>query len=273
MAVSLARTKAVGRTELRRRWRALRDNPSQLLGIALMVLFLLPAVVAVVGGAFVAGRALGGDVSTPIRIARTVAVGLWIAGAAVGGLRGYTSLLDPDNRDGLLTTISHGQLLAGLLAAEATVLGLPVAVVIALAAVAFAVGRGALVAAPVVFVAAGLLVTTGFVAGLGVVTLAKNGGVRSRLLYRLRTVVIVAGFLAYFSVLFSNSTTDVLAPVVDIITPTPVGWIGESALLAAGVDASLPRAAVGLVLAVAALVASRPVLTRLVGWLWYAEGL
>ena len=273
MAVSLARTKTVGRTELRRRWRALRDNPSQLLGIALMMLFLLPAVVALVGGAFVAGRALDGDVVTPVQVTRQIAVGLWIAGAAVGGVRGYTSLLDPDNRDGLLTTISHGQLLAGLLAAEATVLGLPVAVVIALAAVAFATGSGSLVAAPVVFVAAGLLVTTGFAAGLGVVTLAKNGGVRSRLLYRLRTVVIAGGFLAYFGVLFSNSTTAVLAPVVGVITPTPVGWIGEAALLAAGVEASLSRAAAGLAVAVGALVASGPLLRRLVGWLWYADGL
>jgi len=251
----------------------MRANPSQLLGFALMGLFLLPGVGVLVGGAYVAGGALAGDVSTPIPVARRVAVGIWFAGAVFGGIRGYTSLLDPDNRDGLLTTISHGQLLVGLLAAESVVLGLPTAAVLALAGVAFAVGSGALAAAPVVFVSACLLAAAGFATGVGVALLIKNGGVRSRLLYRLRTVAFVAGFLAYFAVLFSNSTTDVLAPLVGVIAPTPVGWVGEAALLAAGVDASVGRAAGGLVVVAGGLLVSAPVLSRLAGWLWYADGL
>ena len=273
MAVSWQRTRTVGRTELRRRWRTLRDNPSQLLGIALMVLFLLPAVGVLVGGAYFAGSALTGDVSTPIPLARQVAVGIWLLTAVFGGIRGYTSLLDPDNRDGLLTTISHGQLLAGLFAAEATVLGVPTVIVLAFVALAFAVGSGSLIAAPVVFVTATLLAATGFATGVGVALLVKNGGVRSQLLYRLRTVVFVAGFLAYFAVLFSNSTSDVLGPLIGVLTPTPIGWVGEVALLAAGAAASLARAAVGLVVVAGGLVVGAPVLTRLAGWLWYADGL
>ena len=273
MSVSWARTKTIGRTELRRRWRTLRDNPSQLLGIALMVLFLLPAVGVLVGGAYFAGGALTGEVSTPIHLARRVAVGIWVAAAVFGGIRGYTSLLDPDNRDGLLTTISHGQLFAGVLAAEATVLGLPTVLVLALAAVAFAVGVGSVAAAPVVFAAATLLATTGFLTGVGVALLIKNGGVRSRLLYRLRTVAFVAGFLAYFAVLFSNSTSDVLAPLLDVAAPTPIGWVGEASLLVAGVEASPVRVAGGFVVLAGGLAVSAPVLTRLAGWLWYADGL
>jgi len=273
MSVSWQRTRTIGRTELRRRWRTLRDNPSQLLGIALMVLFLLPGVGVLVGGAYVAGSALTGEVSTPIRFARLVAVGIWLATAVFGGIRGYTSLLDPDNRDGLLTTISHSQLLAGLFAAEATVLGGPTVVVLAVAAIAFAVGSGSLAAAPVVFVAATLLAATGFATGVGVAVLVKNGGVRSRLLYRLRTVVFVASFLAYFAVLFSNSTSDVLAPLLGVVAPTPIGWVGEAALLAAGVEASPVRAVGGLVVLAGGLAGGAPVLTRLAGWLWYADGL
>ena len=273
MSVSWARTKAVGRTELRRRWRTLRDNPSQLLGIALLVLFLLPAVAVVVGGAYVAGGALADGVSVPIQGARQVAVGIWLAAAIFGGIRGYTSLLDPDNRDGLLTTIAHRQLLAGLFAAEATVLGAPTALVVALAAVAFAVGAGSPVAVPVVFVAGCLLAATGFAAGVGAALLIKNGGVRSRLLYRLRTVGFVVGFLAYFWVLFSNATGDVLAPLIGLLTPTPIGWVGEAAVLAAGVEASIARATAGFVVVAGGLVVGGAVLTRLAGWLWYADGL
>jgi hypothetical protein len=145
--------------------------------------------------------------------------------------------------------------------------------VFAFAAIAFAVGAGSLAAAPVVFVAATLLAATGFAAGVGVALLVKNGGVRSRLLYRLRTVVFVAGFLAYFAVLFSNSTSDVLGPLIRVLTPTPIGWVGEAALLTAGVEASVARAAGGLVVVAGGLIAGAPALTRLAGWLWYADGL
>lgn len=273
MSVSWQQTRTVGRTEIRRRWRTLRDNPSQLLGIALTALFLLPGVGVLVGGAYFAGGALAGEVSAPITVARRVAVGIWFAAAVFGGIRGYTSLLDPDNRDGLLTTISHSQLLAGVLAAEAAVLGSPTVVVLAGAAVAFAAGAASMVAAPVVFAAACLLAATGFLTGVGAALLIKNGGVRSRLLYRLRTVAFVAGFLAYFAVLFSNSTTAVLAPLIGVVTPTPIGWVGEAALLAAGVDASLGRAGGGLLVLAGGLVVGAPALSRLTGWLWYADGL
>ena len=274
MAVSWSRTRAIGRIEIRRRWRTLRDNPSQLLGIAIMVLFLLPVVAAAVGGAFVAGQFLrSGDPTTPIAAARTGAVGIWLATTAFGGIRGYTSLLDPDNRDGLLTTISHRQLLAGILLAEGAVIGLPTVVVVALAAVTFGVGAGSVVAAPIMLIAVSLLAATGFATGLGAALLIKNGGVRSRLLYRLRTVAFVIGFAAYFWVLFSSTADAVLGPLLGVLTPTPIGWVGESVVLAVGLDASVFRAAVGGLLTAGGLLVAAPALTRLSGWLWYADGL
>ena len=239
-----------------------------------MALFLLPAVAVAIGGAFVAGRSLSsGDPTAPIEAARTVAVGLWLATTGFGAIRGYTSLLDPDNRDGLLTTISHRQLLAGILLAEGAVIGLPTVVVFSLASVAFGIGAGAVAAAPVMLVATCLLATAGFATGLGVALLIKNGGVRSRLLYRLRTVVFVLGFAAYFWVLFSNAADDIFAPLLGVLTPTPLGWVGESVVFAAGAEASPLRAAGGLLAPTVSLLIAAPVLTRLSGWLWYADGL
>ena len=274
MAVSWSRTRTIGRTEIRRRWRTLQDNPSQLLGLAIMVLFLLPAVAAAIGGAFVAGQFLrSGDATTPIEAARAGAVGIWLMTAAFGGIRGYTSLLDPANRDGLLTTISHRQLLAGILLAEGVVIGLPTLVVVVLASVAFGVGAGSIVATPAMLVATGLLAVAGFATGLVAALLIKNGGVRSRLLYRLRTVAFVIGFAAYFWVIFSSAADAVLGPLLGVLTPTPIGWAGESVVLGVGLDGSVFRAAAGLLLTAGGLLAAVPALTRLSGWLWYADGL
>ena len=273
MPVSWRRTRTIGRTELRRRWRTLLANPTQLLGIGLMLLFFLPVVGLLIGGAYFAGGALTEGVSGSVTLARQIAGVCWFVAAGFGGLRGYTSLVDPDNRDGLLTTISPRQLLIGVLAAEATVIGLPTGVTLALAALAFAVGSASVVAFPVGFIAACLLVATGFLTGVGIVLLIKNAGGRSRLLYRLRTLVFAAVFLAYFAVLFSDSTSAVLEPLIGVITPTPIGWVGEAPLLAAGADASLGRAAGGLLALAGGLLLSAPVLARLAGWLWYADGL
>ncbi|ERH03076.1 MAG: hypothetical protein J07HN6_00079 [Halonotius sp. J07HN6] len=274
MAVSWPRTQTIARTEIRRRWRTTRDNPSQLIGFALMALFLLPAVAAAIGGAFVAGQFLrSGDATAPIEAARTGAVGIWIATAIFGGIRGYTSLLDPDNRDGLLATISHRQLLAGILLAEGTVIGLPTVVVVALASVTFGIGAGSVIAPLMLFIAVSLLAALGFATGIGIALLIKNGGVRSRLLYRLRTVAFVIGFAAYFWVIFSSAAADIFEPLLGVLTPTPIGWAGESVVLAAGLDASIPRAAAGVLLTAGGLLVAVPALTRLSGWLWYADGL
>ena len=274
MSVTRSRTWTVARTELRRRWRATKENVTQLLSLGVLSLFLLPGVVGVVAGAYFGGTALvSGELSTPVETVRQVAVGIWVFGAVFGGFRGYSSLLDPDCRDGLLTTVSHQQLMAGLLLAEAVVFGLPIVLVSTAAGVAFAVGSGSLLAAPAVLVAICLSVPTGFLTGLGVVLLFKNGGVRSRLLSRIRTMVFVVLFAGYMGVVVTNSYGRLLDPLTRLLRPTPIGWLGDLALLSTAAGGSTLLAGSAVAIAVAGLVISAPVVSRLTRWLWYADGL
>ncbi|MFO7833029.1 MAG: hypothetical protein R6V31_02965 [Halohasta sp.] len=274
MAVTLGRTRAIGRTEIRRRWRSLRAQPAQLAGTALSVLFLLPVAIGLPVAAYFGGEILAeGSIGAPVDGARRVAVTIWLAGAAFGGFRGYTMLLDPDCRDGLLTTVSHGQLLAGLLAAEAALFGLPALLVCSAAGALFAAGAGAPLAAPALVVAAGILLSTGFGTGLGVVLVFKNAGVRSRLLARLRTLAFVVLFAAYMGVFLTQSVDAVLDPLYWLFAPTPVGWLGETVLLAMGIEASTLRAGSAFVVGVVGLPLGAPVLARLTAWLWYADGI
>ena len=274
MSVTWSRTKTVSRTEIRRRWRVTKANTAQLISIGLLCLFFLPGVLAVLAGAYFGGSALqAGDLATPVATIREIAVTLWLFAAAFGGFRGYSSLLDPDCQDGLLTTISHGQLLAGLLLAEAVVFGPPIGLLAAGAGIAFAVGSGSLLAAPAIFLAIGLLVSTGFLTGLGVVLVFKNGGVRSRLLSRLRTVAFAALFLVYMGVIVTNAFGVLLDPFYWLLTPTPIGWVGELGLLSTTADGSWLLAGSGLVVSILALGLSGPVLSRLTAWLWYADGI
>jgi hypothetical protein len=274
MSVSWSRTRTVGRTEIRRRWRVIKANTAQLISIGLMCLFFVPGVLAILAGAYFGGSALrAGDLATPVATVREIAVTLWLFAAVFGGFRGYSSLLDPDCQDGLLTTISHQQLLAGLLLAEAAAFGLPIALVAAGAGVIFAVGSGSVLAVPAVFSAIGVLVSTGFLTGLAVVLVFKNGGVRSRLLSRLRTVAFAALFLVYMGVIVTNSFGALLDPFYWLLTPTPIGWVGELALLSTTASGSPLLAGSGLVVGIVGLGFSGPVVSRLTAWLWYADGL
>ena len=275
MSVTWGRTRTISRTLLRRRWRVVRDNPVQLLSLALVGLFsVLPLVVGLPVGAYFGGQALrSGAIEAPIAGVRRIAVICWLAAAGFGVFRGYTALFDPDRRDGLLTTISHQQLLAGLLGAEALVIGLPVAVVVVVASLVFAVAGDSLLAAPAKLLAACLLLVSGFLTGLAVALVIKNGGVRSRLVSRLRTVVFVALFAAYMGVIVTNAFDAVIDPLFWLLTPTPVGWMGEVVLLTAGGPGSPLAASAGLLVVGLAVAASAPVVSRLTAWLWYADGL
>jgi hypothetical protein len=267
------RVQTVGRVELRRRWRSLKGNPGQLIALAFAGLFSLLFVGILLFGAFAFGVSVrSGELERPIELVSRGLVYLWIFVAAFGGYRAYATALRPDRLDGLLTTVSHRELLGGLLFAEAIAWGVPSSVLVGLSAVLFAVGSGSSLAAPMVFATVGLVGATGLVTGWVVALAVRNAGVRSKLLTRLRTVLLAAVGLGYFWLIFTQAFDTVLAPVYAVLSPTPLGWFGDLFFAGTVREASLVRAGGAVVASALFVVASASALSRLAALLWYADG-
>ncbi|WP_121744994.1 hypothetical protein [Natronorubrum halophilum] len=263
----------IGRVELRRRWRVLEENTAQLVAIALSGLLFVPFSLAGLAGLYFFGAGIAaGDIETPLEWVRMGLIYLWLFTAGFGGFRAYSTALRPDRLDGLLTTVSHRELLGGLMFAEFVLWGGIAVLAGSAAALAFAAGAGSVVLAPLAFLAACTAVitalTTGFVGALFV----RNTGVRSKLLTRLRTVLFVALGVGYFWVLITQNFASVLDPLFRVLEPTPIGWYGDLVLLGTDGEASIGRG-IGVALSSAAfIVASGVLLPRLAEWLWYADG-
>jgi uncharacterized membrane protein len=263
----------IARTELRRRWRTLKGNAFQLLALAVVAVFLLPVLLASLFGAYLLGDLIAsGEAETVIKWARMGFVYGWIFVAGLGGYRAYAVALRPDNVDGLLTTVSHRDILGGLVVAELLVWSGFVLTVGFGAAIAFGIGAGSLPSVPIVLLTLCLTLATGLMAGFLLALMIRNTGVRSTLLTRLRTVFLTLLGIAYFALIVTNAFASVLDPLYRLLAPTPISWFGDLAIVGLGVDGSPLRALGAVAFAGVFIAGSVPVLSRLADWLWYADG-
>jgi len=93
--------------------------------------------------------------------------------------------------------------------------------------VAFAVGAGSLLTIPALLLTLCLLLATGIPAGFIIALGVKNAGVRSRLLSRLRTLFLVLLGIGYFALIFTNAFASALEPIYRVLSPTPIDWFGD----------------------------------------------
>ncbi|WP_222918400.1 hypothetical protein [Natrinema sp. SYSU A 869] len=263
----------IGRLELSRRWRVLKENTAQMIAIAISALFLVPVAPVAVVGVYLFGAGIAsGDIETPVTLARMGFVYGWLFVAVFGGYRTYAAALRPDRLDGYLTTVSHRELLAGLLFAEVTMWGVPAVAFGVFGSLAFAAGTGSVLSAPFLFLTVCTTLTTALATGFIVALLVRNAGVRSKLLTRLRSVLFALLGLAYFGVLFTQSFASVLEPLYRVLEPTPIGWYGDLALVGSMSEASLVRGVGTVLVSTAFLLVSAAVLPRLAAGVWYADG-
>jgi len=252
----------------------MKENDAQLVGLALAALFFLPMALVTIGGAFVAGRTVvSGGVDAPLSLARMGFVYLWLGVVGFGGYRAYSVSLDPDNADGLLTTVSHRDLLGGIVLAELglwTAFGFSVA---GAAAVTFGAGAGSVLTVVSVLLALALTLVTGLVAGFTLALGVRNTGVRSVLFSRIRSVFGILLGIAYIWAILTNSLVSVFDPIYHALAGTPVAWLGDLAVLPLGVDASSLRVVGVVVAATGFLAVTVPAMARLAEWLWYADGI
>ncbi|RQG97333.1 hypothetical protein [Natrarchaeobius chitinivorans] len=267
------RVDAIGRTEFRRQWRAVQEDTTQLITFVILAIFLVPMAFAGLIGAFFFGSQLAsGHLETPITWGRLVLIYAWVLVAGFGGYRAYSTTLRPDRLDGMLTTVSHRELLGGIVYSDLLLWGGPAAAFSVLASLAFAAGARSLLAAPLSFLALALAFATALTTGYLLALAVRNTGVRSKLLTRLRTLFVVLLGVAYFGVIVTQNFVAVLEPIFWLLESTPVGWYGDLALIGTTAEVSVARAGGAVLASAAFLVVGPAALVRLVEWLWYADG-
>ncbi|THE66100.1 hypothetical protein D8Y22_04035 [Salinadaptatus halalkaliphilus] len=272
--MSTTHSRTIARVELRRRFRALQEDAAQLIAITLVVLMFVPFSLIGLLGVLVFGMEVGsGGLETPLELVRMGAVYGWLFVAGFGGYRAYATALRPDRLDGLLTTVSHRDLFGGLVLAELLLWGIPLGLISVGAAFAFAAGSGSMVAVPFVLLTIWTAFGTAFATGLGLALGVMNTGVRSALVARLRTVVVLCLGIAYVGVIFTQNVGAVLDPLYWLLEPTPISWYADLALLGTATAASPARGGGVLLASALFLAASSVALSRLAAWLWYADGI
>jgi hypothetical protein len=261
----------IARTDLVRRWRAVRSNTRQFAGVVIAAVFGLIWVVAVAATAFFFGQGIAsGAVDDPMSLARPA------AGAVVAGLTVLVTIrvvqqgAEPAHPEGLLTTVPHVEAVLGVVLSELTVSAGLLAIPGVLAAVTFAVGAGSPASGLLLLASLAGLLALGGLLGFAVGLAVGNVFARSRLLARYKTAIGVLLLLAYFGVVFSQSADNVAAPVVDGLAATPFGWFADLALYAL-VDTSPVRAGAAVGIAVVGVAALVVACSRLAAALWYTE--
>ncbi len=273
MRRAASRVGLIARTELRRRVRAIKDNPKQLVGLLLGGVFALLPLAASVGGAYFLGAAFrtGEAAFDALGLLGSLAGGAFAVFAFIVGIRLAQNRDVLDEPEGVLVAVDHREATAGAALAEfAGGVGV-FSVAAGAAGVAFAVGArrpaSALLVAAAFLSPALLGSMVGFAGGIGV-RLAVS---RVEVLARVKTALGLAVALGYFWFLVSSPAESPLAPVMTALAETPLGWFAHLALLGVA-----PGAAVGRALAAAGVVlVGVPALfyltTLLTAELWFGD--
>lgn len=261
----------IGATEARRYWRKLRGQDLWLIvaGFGLLVLVLMLPVV------FLMVRDLGADLiagDAPTDLVSLGFVAAWLAFLAFGLLSGVGSEGEADDQDGLLSVRPPKDVAGGL--CVYIMLGyLPFAALpVAVATAGFAAGVGDAVAAVGILAAAAVMFVTATLVGYAIGLHLKGVIRRSPGLSRAKPLLGLAVVFGYFYLAFTGELWAALTWTADVLTATPLGWLGELALVTTpGGGASMSEAAAAVVAAV--VVVPLSVLAAVHGgeYAWFAE--
>jgi len=230
-------------------------------------------IAGLVFGAYVLGEGLrAGTTDAPMDLLRIGTAGAMLFIVFLATSRTVQVSSEIDHVDGLLTTVSHRDIVAGALLAEGilwfAISSLPILAV----AVAFAFGAASVTGFVTIVVSVVGLLAFGLALGYPIGLLVKLAFTRSQLLAQYKTTIGVVALLAYFGVIFSNSLNAALAPLLGVLKASPPGWFADLALAGApGGGVAILRAvgAVGTVLLGVPLFVGASIV--LAGRLWYGD--
>jgi hypothetical protein len=258
--------------EVRRGYRKVRGgNAIQLAALGVAVLFGLAVTAGAVVGAYVVGGLLaGGEIDDPVPAATIAAAGVWVMTLLLTAYITAIQTGDIDNRDGMLTTVPHRDVVGGLLLVGfLRTVGIFV-VPMLLASVAFAVGAGSVAALVFLLLALLSVLLSAFAVGFATGLAVKYVLGRSETVARNKAALGVLAFVTYMALLLTNSLGKALVPVLDALSVSPVAWYADLALL--GVVGTSPlRAGAALVGSGAGVAVGVVASVRVAERLWYAD--
>ena len=265
--------RSIAFVELRRRTRKMQDNVWQLVAFGLFALFMIPFLGVAVFGFFAFGSTINSDsLDSPLLLVRQGVVFAWVGIALFGGFRAYSLALEPDRLEGMLTTVSHRDLMAGVFLSEYAIWATLGVLFLLPTSAAFALGAGSPVAVPLI-VGSGLLVAlTALLTGFFGALIIRNMGVRSVLLTRLRTLFLALVGIAYISVFLTQAFDTILDPMYVVLGPTPVGWTADLMMIGTSNEVSSLRAIGAIAGGTVGIVVLGAAVQRLAQALWYADG-
>lgn len=263
----------IGVTELRRAWRQFLGKgrlQQGVLGVA--VLFGAAALTGVAFGGFIAGNAVAtGELADPLAVAALVPAAVFTGTVLFTTYLTAIQLGDIDQRDTLLTTVAHADVVGGVLFAAFVRIGGLFVVPAIVGAATFAVGVGS--AATFILVAGSLLLVlvSAFVLGFGAGIGLTHVFGRSAVVVRHRLALGTVAFVGYMWLITTNRFEDLLGPLVALTRETPVGWFADLALLAVVPAADPVNAGLAAVGGVAVLVGGLRFVVWVAGVHWYAD--
>ncbi|MFB6104055.1 MAG: hypothetical protein ABEJ57_03065 [Halobacteriaceae archaeon] len=259
--------------ELRRSWRQFRTKGRIQQGVMVVaLLFGGVAVVAVAVGGYAAGTAVAaGTVETPLEAGALVPAAVFTGTVLFTTYLTAIQLGSVDQRDALLTTVPHADVVGGIVLASFVRIGGLFVVPLIVAAAAFAVGVGDLGAFVLVTGSLGVVLVAAFVLGFALGLGATHLFGQSRFLVRHRLAIGGIGFLAYLWLLTTNRIDDILEPVVTATQASPVAWFADLALISVVPAANPLQATAAGVGGVILVVASLRAVVWVAGVHWYAD--
>lgn len=261
----------VASAELRRGLRRIREQDVWLAIIAVSALVVVVSLPLVFGITRDMGAEMAaGDAAHASALVIAFAA-LWLLFFGISISSGVGSYGEVDNAAGMLTIRPPKDVAGGLLASSALWLA-PYVVAPIVALAGLAAGAGTPLPLVAGLVASALLLVTSVALGYPVGLALKGAIRRSDLLTRLKPVLGAVVVVAYFWIMFAGHLFTVVDAVEPALRASPIGWLGELALLTTpGADVSTARAAGGLVFALAALPVGTLATVRAARYAWYVD--
>lgn len=270
---NVGHARLIATTELRRAWRQFWGKgrlQQGVLGAAL--LFGGLAVVAVAFGGYLAGTAIdAGDVEAPLDAAALIPAGIFTGVLLFTTYLTTVQLGDIDQRDALLTTVPHADVVGGIVAASFVRVGGLFVVPAVVGAGAFAVAVGSVSAFVLVLGSMALVMGSAYVIGFGIGLGLTHLFGQSALFVRFRWAIGSLAFIAYMWLVLANRIDDVLAPIIELARDSPVAWFADLALVTVVGGADPVHAVVAGVGGVVLVVVGVRFAVWVAGIHWYAD--